>query len=94
MKTFQPKTTLFITFLFFIVTGVCQNKKTEKMNTATVKEFDDNYQWALIGSTSDKYLWILNRTPKLDESVKNLIPDKARTRGYNISKLIWVEQKS
>ncbi|HSM46426.1 MAG TPA: lipocalin family protein, partial [Draconibacterium sp.] len=55
-----------------------------------VMELDENYQWALIGSTSDKYLWILSRTPKLDESTKNLILEKARNRGYDISKLIWV----
>jgi lipocalin len=58
-----------------------------------VMELDENYQWALIGSTSDKYLWILSRTPKLDESTKNLILEKARTRGYDTSKLIWVEQE-
>jgi apolipoprotein D and lipocalin family protein len=58
-----------------------------------VMELDENYQWALIGSTSDKYLWILSRTPKLDESTKNLILEKARNRGYDTSKLIWVEQK-
>ncbi|HSM49423.1 MAG TPA: lipocalin family protein [Draconibacterium sp.] len=58
-----------------------------------VMELDENYQWALIGSTSDKYLWILSRTSKLDESTKNLILEKARNRGYDTSKLIWVEQK-
>ena len=30
-----------------------------------VFELDDNYQYAVIGSSSDKYLWILSRTPKL-----------------------------
>lgn len=57
-----------------------------------VMELDENYQWALIGSKSDKYLWILSRTPKLEEPVKNYILDKARNRGYDTSKLIWVEQ--
>jgi len=58
-----------------------------------VMELDENYQWALIGSSSDKYLWILSRTPQLEENVKNLILHKAEKRGYDISKLIWVEQK-
>lgn len=179
MKILQLKTTFFVAFFFFIVSGGCQNKNSEEMNTATVKELDlqrylgtwyeiarfdhrferdlvgvtatysmredgkirvlnqgyknsldgklsvaegkakltnepgklkvsffwifyadylvmeldENYQWALIGSTSDKYLWILSRTPKLDESTKNLILEKARTRGYDTSKLIWVAQK-
>ncbi len=59
-----------------------------------VMELDENYRWALIGSSSDKYLWILSRTPKLEDNVKNLILHKAEKRGYDTSKLIWVEQKS
>jgi len=58
-----------------------------------VMELDENYQWVLIGSSSDKYLWILSRTPKLDDNVKNLILHKAEKRGYDTSKLIWVEQR-
>jgi apolipoprotein D and lipocalin family protein len=34
-----------------------------------VFELDENYQWAVIGSSTDKYLWILSRTPQLDETV-------------------------
>lgn len=59
-----------------------------------VLELDDEYQWALIGSSSDKYLWILSRTPKLEDNLKNLILHKAAKRGYDTSKLIWVEQKN
>lgn len=59
-----------------------------------VMELDENYNWALIGSSSDKYLWILSRTPKLEENVKNLILHHATKRGYDTSKLIWVEQKN
>ena len=58
-----------------------------------ILELDNDYQWVLIGSSSPKYLWILSRTPKLDEPVKNRILELARERGYDTSKLIWVEQK-
>ena len=58
-----------------------------------VLELDKEYQWALIGSSSAKYLWILSRTPKLDDNVKNMILQKAEKRGYDVSQLIWVEQK-
>ena len=58
-----------------------------------ILELEENYQWALIGSSSDKYLWILSRTPKLEEPVKNRILELAQKRGYDTSKLIWVEQK-
>ena len=59
-----------------------------------ILELDNDYQWALIGSSSAKYLWILSRTPKLDDNVKNMILQKAEERGYDITKLIWVEQKA
>lgn len=58
-----------------------------------ILELEENYQWVLIGSSSDKYLWILSRTPQLEESIKSNILEKARGRGYDVSKLIWVKQK-
>lgn len=52
----------------------------------------ENYQWALVGSSSDSYLWILSRTPKMDSDLYEHILDIARSRGYDTSKLIKVEQ--
>lgn len=54
---------------------------------------DDNYQWALVGSGSAKYLWILSRTPELPKETLDTILAEARRRGYDTSKLIWVQQK-
>ncbi len=59
-----------------------------------ILELDPNYQWVLIGSSSEKYLWILSRTPKLEQQTKDFILERAQKRGYDISKLIWVEQKT
>ena len=53
---------------------------------------DNNYQYALIGSGSDDYLWILSRTPHIFDKTKKEILDEAQKRGYNTSKLIWVKQ--
>ena len=50
---------------------------------------DKNYEWALIGSKSPKYLWILSRTPKLPETVLREILSIAIERGYDTQKLIW-----
>lgn len=58
-----------------------------------VLELDDDYQWAVIGSSSDKYLWILSRTPQIDESVYLNLLNKLTTRGYDIDKLIRAVQK-
>lgn len=53
---------------------------------------DKDYQYALIGGSSDKYLWILSRTPQLTDEVKEKILAEARSRGYDTTGLIWVEQ--
>lgn len=53
---------------------------------------DDMYRVALVGSSSPGYLWILSRTPQIDESTKNAILKEAQRRGYDTSGLIWVNQ--
>lgn len=57
-----------------------------------ILELDEEYQWALIGSSSDKYLWILSRTPQLDQDTLDHILGKAKERGYDTNRLIWVLQ--
>lgn len=52
-----------------------------------------NYQYALIGSSTSKYLWILSRTPQMDESRYNMLVQEAKDRGYDTSKLFKVPQK-
>lgn len=55
-----------------------------------VMMLDADYQYALIGSGSDDYLWILSRKPSLTDSVKQQVIKEAQRRGYDTSKLIWV----
>ena len=57
-----------------------------------VMELDENYQWAVIGSSSDNYLWILSRTPQMDEKLYGDLLKRLIDRGYDVSKLIKVEQ--
>lgn len=51
-----------------------------------------DYKYALVGSKSPGYLWILSRTPEVPEDVLQTILDVASGRGYDTDKLIWVEQ--
>ncbi|MCX6226150.1 MAG: lipocalin family protein [Bacteroidia bacterium] len=58
-----------------------------------IMELDQvNYQYALIGSKSANFLWILSRTPSLHDSVYNMLLEKANKRGYDINALIKVPQ--
>lgn len=58
-----------------------------------VMELDKDYQWALIGSSSDNFLWIMSRKPQIDEDLYNELLEKLQNRGYDVSRLIKVEQK-
>jgi apolipoprotein D and lipocalin family protein len=58
-----------------------------------VMELDKDYQWAVIGSNSEKYLWILSRTPQMKDELFNELLEKLKKRGYDVSTLIKVVQK-
>lgn len=58
-----------------------------------VMELDsENYQWAVIGSSSPNYLWILSRTPQMEKDLYMDLLQKIEKRGYDTSKLLLVEQ--
>jgi lipocalin len=46
----------------------------------------------LVGSKKENYLWILSRTPEPDPDLLQTVLDEAEARGYDTSKLIWVDQ--
>lgn len=50
---------------------------------------DENYNWALVGGSSSKYLWILSRTSKLSEEDMALVISEASRRGYDTNRLIY-----
>ena len=52
-----------------------------------------DYSYALVGSDSDNYLWILSRTPKLEKATQDMLVSEAKRRGYDTNKLIWVEHE-
>ena len=57
-----------------------------------ILELDKDYQYAVIGSSSDKYLWILSRTPEMKKERLDKILQNIAQRGYDLSKLIFVKQ--
>lgn len=57
-----------------------------------VLELSPDYRYALIGSKSSEYLWILSRTPQLSQEELSFLLYSAQSRGYDTNKLIWVEQ--
>ena len=58
-----------------------------------VLELAEDYSYVLVGSKTDKYLWILSRTSQMDGVALDSLLESAERRGYNINELIWVEHK-
>ena len=62
-------------------------------NDYNILMLDDDYQVSLVGSSSPDYLWILSRTPYIeDDQILNSVIKEAQRRGYDTSRLIWVDQ--
>ncbi|MFB4362843.1 lipocalin family protein [Pantoea sp. BS_8] len=53
---------------------------------------DPNYRYALVCGPNRHYLWILSRTPQLDNDVKQKLVQQARQAGFPVDELIWVKQ--
>lgn len=58
-----------------------------------VLELGPDYEYAMIGSSSPKYFWILSRTPHMDDSTYQMLLAKAQQRGYHLDKLEKVQQR-
>jgi len=53
---------------------------------------DQDYRWAVISEPKRRYLWILSRTPKLDEAVYRGILERVRQLGFDTSRLVMPKQ--
>ena len=54
-----------------------------------VLDIDPDYRYVLIGSSSDKYLWIMSREETLPDEVLQELIGKLRQRGYDTDKLVF-----
>jgi len=53
---------------------------------------DEDYRYVLVGDPDNKYLWILCREKKMDETTYNMLLQKAIDNGYDVKPIIRVEQ--
>lgn len=49
---------------------------------------DEFYSYALVGGGNPKYLWILSRTPGLDERVISGLLEVAEEQGYSVDRFV------
>jgi apolipoprotein D and lipocalin family protein len=52
-----------------------------------------NYRYAVVSGPDKSYLWILARSPKIDEAVKARLVTKAAEKGFDAAKLIYVKHE-
>jgi apolipoprotein D and lipocalin family protein len=52
----------------------------------------DGYQYAFITSYKRDFLWLLSRTPEVDEALRQRFVEGAQELGFATDELIWVEQ--
>lgn len=57
-----------------------------------VYELDTNYQYAFVSGYNHDYLWLLSRTPQVDDAVLEKFIASAKERGFDVSDLIIVDQ--
>jgi len=48
---------------------------------------DADYQWAIVGHPSRRYLWILSRTPQMDDALYDELLKLAAAKGYDLAKI-------
>lgn len=53
---------------------------------------DSEYKYALIVGKNLKYLWILSREKTIPDDIKQVYLKQARDLGFDVDKLIWVNQ--
>lgn len=52
-----------------------------------------DYQYAFVSGPNTDYLWLLARTPSVDQSIIDTFVAMAKERGFDTERLIFVEQK-
>lgn len=54
-------------------------------------ELDPDYQYAFVAGPSHKYLWLLARTPEVDDALISRFIEQAAQAGFAVEELIVVE---
>jgi len=56
-------------------------------------ELAEDYSYAVVGHPNRDYLWILSRTPQMEETVYNSILEKVKQKGFDITRLNKTSQE-
>ena len=54
----------------------------------------DNYEYAFISGPDRSYLWLLSRTPEVDDETMRRFEEQARSLGFNLDELVLVSHEA
>jgi len=54
----------------------------------------NNYDYSVVGTPNRKYLWILSRTPQMNDNLYSQIIEYVKSKGFEVNKLIKTLQKT
>lgn len=57
-----------------------------------IMELAPDYSYALVGEPGRKYLWILSRTPRMDEATYRKLGEEAVAQGFDVRGLVRTQQ--
>jgi apolipoprotein D and lipocalin family protein len=52
----------------------------------------NNYEYSVVGTPDRKYLWILSRTPQIDDALFSELTEFAKSKGFDITRLMKTSQ--
>ena len=52
-----------------------------------------DYDYAVVGTPNRKYLWILNRTPQMDDKLFSQLIESVKSKGFDVNNLIKTSRK-
>jgi apolipoprotein D and lipocalin family protein len=52
-----------------------------------------DYDYAVVGTPNRKYLWILSRTPQMDEKLFSQLIESVKSKGFDVNNLIKTSHK-
>jgi apolipoprotein D and lipocalin family protein len=57
-----------------------------------IVELEPDYQYAVVSEPNDDYLWILSRTPQMDETLYKQIIERLKSKGFDTNKIVKTKQ--
>jgi apolipoprotein D and lipocalin family protein len=52
-----------------------------------------DYDYAVVGTPNRKYLWILSRTPQMDDKLFSQLRESVKSKGFDVNNLIITSHK-